>query len=165
MKKIAIIVVIVICIISIFAFSACEDSQKYEKIELTKDNVFEYLSFSVEITNCIAIPLSDGNYDLSCTAVITTSPAVNCKFVGKEDTSAYIQYSAPPLALRSVWKVLSSTYFELQAQSNIDYYGNSIFSIPLHKTSSRLDFPLSFEISSSDLLNVNGYVLIPKESI
>lgn len=178
MKKIAIIGVIVICIISIFAFSACEDSQKYEKIELTKDNVFEYLSFSVEITNCIAIPLSDGNYDLSCTAVITTSPAVNCTFVGKETTDsnsasgAYISYDYLQLPLygwtaqRQFYRSTTNVHLSSETlYSYLDFNGRSSISISFVKESSySLNFPTSFQITSKNIDAVFGNALVPKES-
>ena len=157
MKKIKFIfATIVLSVVMCFCLSACRDNNNQKTEQLTTENVYKYLAFSVTVSNCLAEyietdSLNNRIYDLSCVLTISTTRAADCNF----SSPTRIKYDSLVLAdvigIDTNWKLpknIVGQYIELGAQ--VGYDGTSAVSFSIKKTGSYgLDFPTISTIDNS----------------
>jgi hypothetical protein len=113
-----------------------------KKVELTKDNIKDYISFSITITDCVVT--SSKKY---CNVNVITSKKQNCTF---ENVEIQIVVSSP---------VYSSWHKERHGNNpklQLDYNGNAQTTESFYSSSS--SYFLSSDRISINIISVSGYV-------
>lgn len=171
-----------ISLVACFCLCSCgTDAGNYSPVQLSTENVRQYLAFNITVSDCIADyketnVLNKRVYDLSCVLTITTTRAADCYFEGETNSKdgdtlfpAAVEYDEEKLMrlVGSNWRIapISMTSPEIRAQIGHDGYSAVSFSVYWNgaqglyfPTVSTVNYSLSLLSSAEIVSNVRGVV-------